>query len=59
MTEKLYRVLKSGVVSQREGAGFVERKKGAEISLSPEAAEHLLLIGAVEESGKKAKGDSE
>jgi hypothetical protein len=46
-----YRVLRDGV-SQREGAGFVERKEGDVIELSQEAAEHLLAEKYVEEDSK-------
>jgi len=46
-----YRVLRDGV-SQREGTGFVERKVGDLIELSPEAAAHLLAERYVEKDGK-------
>jgi len=49
-----YRVLRDGV-SQREGTGFVERKEGDLIELSPEAAAHLLATQYVEEDAKPAR----
>lgn len=52
MAEKTYTVIREGV-SQRDGDGFIERKVGEEISLSPAAAEHLLAEGYVED-GKPA-----
>jgi hypothetical protein len=50
MAEKLYRVIHGDAgITQRTDDGFVARSLGDEIRLSPEAAEHLLGAGYVEE----------
>lgn len=54
MADKRYRVLTTGSVSQRDGEEFYERSAGDEITLTPEAAEHLISTGNAEEIADQA-----